>query len=123
MVRIFSGTPLRALVAALGIASEVGGLVLEGSMIGSNLDEDWMVIVATYSFFYTSSESRQADIAAQAPGSQGRTRSYPSYAAYPEPRGMFSLARIKVGLFRFVGVDFVDCSACRRIRTSMSFVR
>jgi hypothetical protein len=39
--------PLRALIAALGIASEVGGLVLKGSMIGSNLDEDWKVIVVT----------------------------------------------------------------------------
>ena len=36
-------------------------------MIGSNLDEDWMVIVATCSFFYTSSESRQADICSSGP--------------------------------------------------------
>jgi hypothetical protein len=33
------------------------------------------------------------------------------------------LTRIKVGVFRLVGVDSTDCSACRRLRTSLLFVR
>jgi hypothetical protein len=33
------------------------------------------------------------------------------------------LTRIKVGIFRLVGVDSVDCLTCRRLRTSPLFVR